>query len=309
MYTYSGAPAGLDTNLTALQVHHLMKTPTLLARRFKSIVDEKFIADYLLTGRYRAVGGAIAYPAADLDIYPKDQPEAVGPLSQYPLTQMDSGQLAIAQTLKRALATQVSDEEISRMLLNPVNDAFAFLGNAVVRAVDSIALGVIASKVTATYSTSGTPWTGASAARGIVTSIRLAKAQMVALKLGLSPDTVVLTESQFEIAMAELLLAGILPRENGNPVVTGEWPTVLGLTWTTSPNVPFTDPLIVDRDQLGGMADEDIVSPEFTRAVGNVELASERIQGRDGYEVRVRRVTVPIVTRPSAGVRITGTGV
>lgn len=308
MYTYSGAPAGLDTSLTALQVHHLMKSPTLLARRFKSIVDEKFIADFLLTGRYKAVGGSIAYPASDLDIYPKDQPEAVGPLSQYPLTQMDSGQLAIAQTMKRALATEVSDEEISRMLLSPVNDAFDFLGNAVIRAVDSIALGVIASKVTATFSTSANPWTGAAAARGIVTSVRRAKAQMAALKLGLAPDTVVLTEDQFEQAMAELLLAGILPRENGNPVVTGEWPTVLGVTWTTSPNVPFTDPFLVDRQKLGGMADEDIVSPEFTRAVNNVELSSERLQGRDGYEVRVRRVTVPIVTRPSAGVRITGTG-
>lgn len=308
MYTYSGAPAGLDASLTALQVHHLMKSPTLLARRFKSIVDEKFISDFLLTGRYKAVGGAIAYPAADLDIYPKDVPEAVAPGAQYPLTQMDSGQLAIAQTTKRALATHVFDEEIGRMLLNPVNDAFTFLGNAIVKAIDGIALAVIASKVTATYSTSGTPWTGATAARGIVTSIRLAKAQMAGLKLGLQPDTVVLTEAQFEQAMAELLLAGILPREGGNPVVAGSWPEVLGLTWVTSPNVPFTDPLLVDRQQLGGMADEDIPSPEFTRAVGNVELASERMQGRDAYEVRVRRVTVPVVTRPSAGVRITGHG-
>ena len=307
MYTYSGAPAGLDASLTALQVHHLMKTPTLLARRFKSIVDEKFIADYLLTGRYKAVGGAIAYPASDLDIYPKDVPEAVAPGSQYPLTQMDSGQLAIAATLKRALATHVFDEEIARMLLNPVNDAFTFLGNAIVKAVDGAALGVIASKVTATYSTAATPWTGANAARGIVTSIRLAKAQMSALKLGLTPDTVVLTEAQFEQAMAELLLAGILPRENGNPIVSGSWPEVLGVTWTTSPNVPFTDPFLVDRTQLGGMADEDIPSPEFSKA-GNVELSSERLQGRDGYEVRTRRVTVPVVLRPSAGVRITGTG-
>jgi len=306
MYTYSGTPAGLDTSLTALQVHHLMKSPTLLARRFKDIVDEKFIADYLLTGRYAAVGGAIAYPASDLDIYPKDVPEAVGPGGQYPLTQMDSGQLAIAQTLKRGIATHVFDEEISRMLINPLNDALTYLGNAIVKQVDSIALGVIASKVTATFA-SPSAWTGASAARGIVTSVRRAKAQVSALKLGLQPTDIILSEDQFEQAMAELLLAGLLPRENGNPLTTGEWPNVLGLTWVTSPNVPFTDPFMVDRGQLGGMADENIVSPEFAKA-GAVEIASDRLQGRDGYEPRARRVTVPVVTRPSAGIRITNTG-
>ncbi len=308
MYTYSGTPAVLDTSLTALQVHHLMKTPSLLARRFKDLVDEKFIGDYLLTGRYKVVGGAIAYPLNDLDIYPKDVPEIVAPGSQYPLTQMDSGQLALVQTAKRGIATHVFDEEIARMLLNPVNDALTFLGNAVIKQTDGIALSVIASKVTATYSTAALPWTGATAVRGIVTSVRLAKAQMANLKLGLSATDIVLNEAQFEQAMAELLLAGILPRENGNPAVTGEWPTVLGVTWTTSPNTPFTDPLLIDRDRLGGMADEDIPSPEFTRAAGDVEVASERLQGRDGYEVRSRRVNVPVVTRPAAGIRITGTG-
>lgn len=307
MYTYSGTPAALDVSLTALQVHHLMKSPNLLARRFKKLVDEKFIADWLLTGRYPAIGGAIAYPAGELDIYPKDVPEAINPGGQYPLTQMDSGQLAIAKTTKRGIGTHVFDEEISRMLLNPVNDAFTFLGNAIVKQVDSIALAVIASRVTATYASGA--WTGASAVRNIVTAVQQTKAQMHALKLGLDPDTIVLTEAQYQTAMAEFLLAGMLPREANNPLLSGgDWPTVLGLTWTTSPNVPFSDPFMIDRQQLGGMADEDIPTPEFHKVAGNVELASDRLQGRDGYEVRSRRACVPIVTRPAAGIRLTGTG-
>lgn len=305
MYTYANTPAGLDTSLTALQVHHLLKSPALLARRFKQLADEKFIADWLLTGRYQAQGGAIAYPLNDLDIYPKDNPEVVAPGSQYPLTQMDAGQLAIAQTAKRGLGTHVTDEEISRTLINPVNDGFTYLSNAIVRQVDQVALATIASRVTATYASQA--WTGASAARGIVVGVTQAKAQMSALKLGFSPDTIVLGEAQYQQAMAELLLAGLLPREQANPLQGGVWPTVLGLTWVTSPNVPFSDPFLLDRDQLGGMADENIVSPEYTRA-GSVELASERLAGRDGYEIRARRVTVPVVLRPGAGVRITGTG-
>lgn len=311
MYKYAGAPAGLDTSLTAVEIHYLLKNPTILAQRFKSLVDEHFIADYLLTGRYQAVGGAIVYPDHDLDIYPEDKPEEVAPGAQYPLTQMDSGQLAISHTTKRGFGTHVTDEEISRLLLNPVNEAFTFLSNGVVRQTDEIAMSTISSKVTATFASSK-PWTGNTAAadnvRGIVTSIKGAAAKMRGLKLGLTPDTVVLTESQYETAMAELLLAGFLPREQDNPLLDGVWPTVMGLTWMTSPHVPFTDPLLLDRQQLGGMADETIETPEFTSVVNNVQLASERLQGRDAYELRARRVTVPVVLRPAAGVRITGTG-
>lgn len=312
MYTYAGAPAGLNTELTAIQVHHLMKTPTVLTRRFKKLIDEHFIADFLLTGRYQVQGGAIAYPARDLDIYPDREPEVINPGAQYPLAQMDAGQLAIAHTAKRGLGTHVSDEEIARTLVNPVDDAFSYLSNGVVKQVDGVALSTIASKVTETVDVGDLgPWTGGEAAknvRSIVMSIQQAKAKMSDKKLGLIPDTIVLSELQYETVMAELLLAGMLPREQSNPLTAGSWPTVLGLTWLTSPHVPFTDPLLLDRTQLGGMADEKLASPEFISVTNNVELSSHRLAERDAYELRARRVTVPVVLRPDAGARITGTG-
>ena len=301
-YTYSGTPAGLDTSLTALQVHSLMKSPTLLARYMRSILDEHFLGDYLLTGRYVAEGGAIVYPSGAEGLYPKDDPEPVGPGSQYPLTQMDAGTLAIAKTVKRGIGTHLWDEEISRMRMNAVSDATNMLQNGMIRLHDSLSLGVITSKVTATYASAA--W---STAAGIVNGVQLAKAQLSAQKLGVQGTTVVLKEDQFEKTMAVLLLAGLLPREQVNPINTGTWPQVLGVEWVKSPNVPFSDPMLVDRDKLGGIAIERIDSPEYSRA-GDFEVASDRLQGRDGYEVRVRRISVPIVTRPEAGVRITGTG-
>ena len=51
-----------------------------------------------------------------------------------------------------------------------------------------------------------------------------------------------------------------------------------------------------------------VLQPDGSMVSIEEALASERMQGRDAYEVRVRRVTVPVVTRPSAGVRITGHG-
>lgn len=304
MYTYSGTPAALDTSLTAVQVHALMQSPTVLAREVRSLTNEGFLADWLLTGRYQIVGGAIAYPTSQDTPFPKDSAEVVGVGSQYPLTQMDSGQLAIAQSAKNAIATHVWDEEISRLLKQPVTDGLNLLSNGVVKFVDSTAMAVIQSKVTQTYASAA--WTTADA---IVNGVLQAGATLTNLKMGIVPDAIVLSVGQHATVMARLAMAGLLPRDtiNANPVLTGNWPNVLGYTWVASPNAPFSDPTLVDRAQLGGMADETIVSPEFRRA-GNVELASDRLAGRDGYELRARRVCVPVVRRPWAALRITGTG-
>ena len=76
----------------------------------------------------------------------------------------------------------------------------------------------------------------------------------------------------------------------------------------TSPYVTVTDPWLIDRVALGGMADENLSSPGYATAAGtNVEAFTNRHKD-DKYEVRARRVTVPVVLEPLAGVRITGTG-
>lgn len=315
MYTYAGTPAALDAALTAIQVHHLMKSPTLLARRLGDITRQGFIADRILTGRYQVEGGAIAYPNGVEGLYPNDDAEVVMPGSQYPLTQMDSGQLAIARTAKQGLGTHVYDEEISRLKIAAVQEGMVKLRNAIIKRVDGTALAVIASKVTATIAATAA-WTGGTTeanVRGLVKTIAAAKAGRHDLAVGIDPDVIVLKEGQFASAMAELLIGGYLPRETaGGPLNTGAWPQALGLTWMTSQYTPFADPLLIDTSLLGGMADEDIQSPDYSSAPqpgANIQVHTERLtSGRDGWLVQARRVCVPVVVEPRAGVRITGTG-
>ena len=58
------------------------------------------------------------------------------------------------------------------------------------------------------------------------------------------------------------------------------------------------------------MADEKISSPGYTSSAGiGVETKAIRKDEFDRYDVRARRVTVPVVLEPNAGLRITGTGV
>lgn len=301
-YTYPAArPSG---NLTPEQTHALLNNPRLIARRVAELANQRFISDYLLAGRYSAVGGGVFYETGE-QIFPADSVESVAPNAEYPQTVLTAGEIAAAKTDKRGLGTIVTDERISRNGGDPVRRGLTKLVNGVIRDVDSIGMAVIASKVTDTFA-SAANW---STIPGIVTALAAAKANREDLALGLDLDTIALSGAQWAKVMGLFASAGVLPREgNGNPLVNGNFPqNLLGYTWVTSPFIVGSDPLLVDRDQLGGMADEDLQSPDWTRSGESlVEAYSQRTK-TDSYDVRARRVTVPVVIEPKAGLKITGT--
>lgn len=305
VYSYPASPLKVGSDLTSTEVHHLMKTPSLLRKRLGTILDHKFIADYLLAGRFTAEGGAILYETGE-QIFPADAPEAIAPGGEYPKTVMTSGELAAARTQKRGQATDVTDEAISRLLINPVDRGLRKIANGMIRDVDGIALGVIASKVVQSEAATAA-WTAASAIVDTVLTVK-AKAEEAHPEEAFDYNVVVLKPTQFAKVAAALIKSDLVPRESQNFALSGVIPDYLGLTWVTSSHVPFTDPFLVDRDQLGGMADERISSPGYVGYDG-LEVKSIRKDERDMYTVQARRITVPVVLEPNAGIRITGTGV
>lgn len=309
-YTYPAPPATTDGE--TIDVHHLLKTPSVLARRIRGLLDKAYIADALLTGRYTAVGGVILYETGETS-ESDDDPEAVQPGAGYPITGLTPGQVASAKTVKWGQDAVVTDESIARLGIDPVNRGFAKLTNRSVKYVDSVALAAIASGVTATWdvtgssSANGGAWTAAS---NVISGALQAKTTVGDLEEGYDPDVIVLTGIQWAKVMALFIKDGILPREGANPVVDGNWPNVLGLTWLTSPHVPATDPILLDSLQLGGMADENIGGPGYSRAGGiGVETKAIRDEDNDRYKLRARRVTVPVIREAAAGIKLTNTGI
>jgi len=299
-YTYPvPRPSGA---LTPEQTHLLLRNPLLIAKRVASLTDQRFIGDYLLAGRYSAEGGGIFYETGE-QIFPSDVSESVAPNGEYPKTVMTDGEIASAKTDKRGLETDVTDERIKRGSQGALDRALTKIVNGLVRDVDSIAMAVVASKVTDAFASSA--WTTVA---NVVQSLAAAKANREDLALGLNLDTVALSGAQWAKVMGLFASAGVLPREDGNPIVNGQFPAnLLGYTWVTSPHIVGSDPLLVDREQLGGMADEDLGSPDYARAGDfNVETYSKR-NDTDSYTVRARRVVVPVVLEPRAGLRVTGT--
>lgn len=307
-YTYPAlAPAG--TGLTTVEIHHLLKTPQTISRRVRDLSNKRYISDVLLKGRFVAEGGGIFYETGE-EIFTTDDAAEVAPGAGYPMTQARAGELAAARVSKWGRDVLITDESIKRLRMNPVDKALTKVVNTNVKTVDSAALGVIASKVTATFNVTGAGNPGAwTTATALVNGVLQAVATIDALEEGYTPDVIVLNDLQWAKAMGLLWSSGVLPRESGNPLVTGEWPNVLGLTWLKTPHSPTTNPFIVDTEQLGGMADEDMGSPGYSKAAGvGVEVKSIRDEDKDGYRVRGRRVTVPVVLEPMAGLTITNTG-
>ena len=75
MYTYPYVN-GAGQDLTSADVHHFLKTPALVARRVAELARGKFIADFLLRGRYDATGGGVAFIVDD-SVESNDDPEVI----------------------------------------------------------------------------------------------------------------------------------------------------------------------------------------------------------------------------------------
>ena len=298
-YTYPpAAPTISGDNVT---ISRFLNNPTLVARRLRTLLEQRYISDALLTGRFNVEGGAVTYETGE-SIFSGENPRAVAPGMEYPLVSPATGTASIAKTVKWGQDALVTDESIKRRQMDPVNRALSKLANQNVKYVDSVALAAVSSAVTNGVNAAA-DWSTATAAQ-ILEDVALAKANIVALNEGYDPDTVVVDDINWAYAMARFAAAGYLPREDtvNNPIVTGGFPVILGLRWLATPNGFTNKALVADSTQLGGMADEDLGGPGYVKAGGiGVETKAIRDDDNDQWKVRARRVTVPIVVEPNAG--------
>lgn len=301
MRTYPLTPSQLS-EATAAQLIAFAQSPTQLARRLGEIMTaQQFIGLFLLQGRYDIKGGAIAVPSNE-KIRTERGAETVAPGAEYKLTPLSSEQYEIYTAQKDGIATEVVDEEVGRSLRQPIDEALLFLQTELVFSANELALGVIQSSITQTFTAGGT-WTNG---KQILKDALRVQAAARRLKLGFALDTVVLNGEQYAEVIPELL--DVLP-DNDNTALTGDFPTIAGLTWVSSDDDEFSDPLFVDRRRLGGIGREKIPSPEY-KPVGNdtgVEIATFR-EKSDKTRIQARNPHVPLVANPLAGFHLTGTG-
>lgn len=301
MQTYPLTPSQL-ANASAADLIAFLNSPTLVARRFAEILQaQQFLGLFLLQKRFTITGGAIGVPINEV-IRAQRGSEIVAPGSEYKLTPMSAEEYEFYSAMKDGLATEVTDEQIGRLLRQPIDDAFTFLQTELVFSSNDMALGAVASSITNTVAAGGS-WT---TAKQVYKDALRVKALVRKQKLGYDIDTVVLPGEQYAEVIPELL--DILPKDSGQ-ALTSEFPTIAGLTWIPDDGDDITDPLFVDRRNLGGIAREQIPTPEMRPIGGDtgVEIAAIRESKAEKTRLQARNVHVPIVTDPLAGFYLTGT--
>jgi hypothetical protein len=308
---FPAAPPSLSGDLETIS--RFLQSPTQLRRRLRSYVDLRFVADQVLTARYRSTGGAVLYEMSEPFVSDRTV-EAVGAGSEYPYANLPTGTGAIAAVQKWGQKVILTDEEIERNIYAgaAVDRNLKKVVNGIIKQVDGIAFSAIASATSgASFFATSTTLSGATWDVGtpkILLCILKAKAAIVGLNLGYTPDTVVMDDTSYALMMSDTNITNAWRRETtDNPVYTGQIvQQVAGLNIVVTPNLPVTTEVwVADSTQLGGMADEMDAAPGYATADLAVQIKSIRRDSSDSWDLQGRRKTVPIVQEPGACYRIT----
>jgi hypothetical protein len=286
-------------------ISRFLNTPTAVARRLRTIAENRFIADVLLTGRVE--GSSILYET-DESIYTSRAPEQIAPGDQYPRALAPTGTGATANPVKWGQEIPITDEEIGRFRGDAVERNLTKIVNYLIYTVDTTALAVIAAVVTQAVAATAA-WNLTTA--NVLLDLLRAKATIRALNKGYEPNVAVCDDFAFAYIAANMNLLATLARESGTTVsMTGDLPVIAGLTIMPTPNLATAGTVLVaDTANLGSLGYENIPSPEYQGAADAIQTLTRRNPaGNDEWLVRARRSVVPFVQEPGAACKITGIG-
>lgn len=309
-HIYPPAPATMTNDVVTIS--RFLSYPAVVQRELRTIAQNRFIADVLLSGRYETSGGSLLYEQSE-SIFTAKAPEAVAAGAAYPRASAAPGAAALAGVTKWGQDVPVTDEHIQRYGRRALDVALLKITNFLVKQVDTIALTAIAAAVTQTQAATAT-WNPYAATTNILLDLMLAKAQITALDQGYDADTLVTTDAGYARIVADRNNIAGYARELGQEATvtgSGQVVSIAGLRILPTNNLPSgKKAYVLDASMLGGLAYERLSSPEYQGDPANgVESWSRRDpDANDQWLLRGRRPVVPIVQEPGAAVEITGTG-
>lgn len=309
-------PAAPTLSGDILSISRFLNNPPLVLRALRTITDQLFISDKILTGTIPTESGSVIYEQNE-SIYADRPPQPVNPGSEYPVTSISTGPANTANTVKWGNDAEITDEAISRQKYPVVARGFRKLANSHVQQIDSVALSAVNSAVTQNTAALAS-WAGTGATPTILRDLMRAHANIINLKQGFMPDVVLVGLTTFANIVSDDKLAQLLPREYPGvqtaPVAEGLSSTLMrrigGFTFIASPNLPAAGvATLLDSTVLGSFVDETLPAPGYVQGpddANRMQVKTMREDKTDGWRIRARRTVVPIVQEPMAAWKITG---
>jgi hypothetical protein len=306
MPSYPPAPATLSGDL--LTISRFLNSPTAIGRRLRTLLDLRFVSDQVLTQKFRSSGGAVLYEISE-PILNTRPVTAVAAGSEYPMDTPATGQAALAAVSKWGEAVFISDERIKRSTYGgaEIDRQMVKVVNTVVNKIEGISMAAVASAITATSAAIAT-WV--STTPSIFRDIEIAAGKIQDLNQGYNPDIILMSTNKYALMSSDDKIALLRRRETtDNPIYGGAITQIdkFRVVYTSLNNLPSDDVWILDSKQLGGMADEVDQDPGYATGERGIQIQTMRVPERDGWRMWARRLTVPVVQEPAAGIRITTT--
>lgn len=308
-------PAAPTLSGDTLTISRFLNSPAAVSRRLRSLAENRFIGDVLLTGRYQVSGGSILYETSE-SIFTAKAPEVVNPGAEYPRTTASPGVAQLASVSKWGQDVPITDEHIGRYGRRAVDIALIKITNQIVKQVDSLCLAAIAAATTQTaaagaFTPSG-PFAWSTAGADPLLDLMMAKAVVTANDQGYEADTAVMNDATYARLIANSkIIAGLQRESDGSVTRVGQSGAleIAGLRILATNNLPVASTVfVIDSTMLGGIGYERIPSPEYSGdpATGLESWSRRDPAANDMWIVRGRRPMVPVVQEPNASYKITG---
>lgn len=331
-------PTGNLATQDIYSISRYLNDPTMVLRALRTIADQIFVGNKVLTGQFFTDSGSIIYEQIE-SIFAANVPQGIAPGAEYPLTPVPTGPAQLANTVKWGLDTEITDESINRQNFDVVSRAFIKLVNSVIQAIDTLIMTAVTAAITQTQAAGATTiggsatgnysWSGSGTtplAPKILRDVMFAEEALRSLKQGYNANTVLCDLGTYAAVIGDPTIAPTLPREdfgrgvNDMPVLkgiaTGLSTRLFGKTWLATPNLPSTPYVaVLDATVFGAMLDERLPAPGYVGGGdGNgddagrsmIQVKTMREDKGDKWRIRARRTTVPIIIEPKAGIEITG---
>lgn len=301
------APA-VDNAANTMTVPRLINSPVVVYRTLRTLIQLRMVGGLILSGRLDLTGSGSAIFEVGESIFANDASQIVDDLMDYPLTDDDPGDVAVAATEKWGLGTEISDKLIARNRMDIVRRKLLKIANRIAVNFDSLVLSAVGSAVTQTQAATAA-WSAGGADPFLDTL--LSEAAIDGLDEGYMPNVILAKPIPYARLVSKL--TALMPREDPqlNGLLTGRVVTIAGLTIIKTNRLPAgVNVMILDSTQLGTIAYERLGGgyqgdpAEYT----GVESKVLPLDGgnRDGVRINARKVGVPMIQEPRAAIVVTG---
>lgn len=299
-----------------LSINRFLKDTPWVLRALRDIANEQFVADKLLTQQFFTESGSLGYEQEE-SIYAASAPKPVTPGAEYPITAIGTGPASTANVVNWGNDSLITDASIRRQKFPVVTRSFRKLMNTHISQIDSVGLSALVSAVTQNTDAL-VSWTVNDGTDQILRDVMRAITNILKLKQGYVPNAVFVEPDVYANIVSNDKLMKLLPREypgqESTPIAQGLNGALMrqagGITWITSPNAPtIGKACVIDTTMFGGFLDEKAEDPGYVQGEKGLQVKTIRDEDTDGWRIRARRITVPVVVEPGAAWLINGVNV